>query len=307
MNRIALALPILLLIFSCAGPIKKAPPETSKSLTTPVAANTESFISKVPEPMDEISGMLIWKDLFWGFNDSGGDPILFGFDKAGDLKMEIEVENATNRDWESITQDDDFVYVGDFGNNSGNRKDLVIYKISKKDVSDEDQQKVNAKMINIRYQAQTEFEFSSKSTAFDCEGMAELNGKLYMFSKNWSDNISEVYALSPETGEYQLTAIDTLQVNMLVTGADFSPDKTKLALIGYRDYQSYLWIFSGFEGDNFSTGEMSYYHLTNIAGSQTEGIYFLNNDSVLISCEQTDTFVQQVFLFDLNHGTHQDQ
>ena len=65
------------------------------------------------------------RDLFWGFNDSGGKNILYAFDRSGKIKMEIEIVNAGNDDWESITQDAKHIYIGDFGNNNGNRNNFV--------------------------------------------------------------------------------------------------------------------------------------------------------------------------------------
>jgi sugar lactone lactonase YvrE len=42
----------------------------------------------------------------------------------------------TNIDWEDITKDKDGnLYVGDFGNNDNERKDLCIYKIDKKSLT----------------------------------------------------------------------------------------------------------------------------------------------------------------------------
>ena len=210
----------------------------------------------------------------------------------------------------TITQDDDYIYVGDFGNNFGSREDLCIYKINKKEISDEVSQKIEAEKINIRYASQNSFVYSVNSTPFDCEAMTEFNGKLLLFSKNWRDNTTELYQLSTDPGSYTLVAVDTLVVNLLVTGADISPDKTKLALIGYLDYQTYLWLFTNFSNNFFNSSEALQIHLQNIDGAQTEGIYFLNNDSLLISCEQTSGYDQQVFLFDLNSlkdGTHQGQ
>ena len=42
------------------------------------------------------------------------------------------MSNIKNTDWEEISQDKDFIYIGDIGNNSGNRDDLKIYRAGKK-------------------------------------------------------------------------------------------------------------------------------------------------------------------------------
>lgn len=307
MNKIALGLFAMLLFFSCSQSVKKTKDDQTKQTNALITGNADNFILKLPDVLSEISGMLTWNGLFWGFNDSGGTPVLFGFDSSGTIKMELELVNAENKDWEAMTQDDNYLYVGDFGNNRGNRKDLCIYKISKKDITELAKQKVSSERINFQYASQTSFGFSLNSTTYDCEAMVAMMGQLYLFSKNWEENTTEVYCLQTTPGTNNLEAIDTLDVNLLVTGADISPDKTKLALIGYLDYRTYLWVFSDFETDEFRTGTSTYFNLKNINGAQTEGISFLNNDSLLISCEETSGFNQQVFLFDLNnelYGTH---
>ena len=168
MNKIASTLIALFLFFLCSGPVKKNSGEAKNSLSDPIVAEAKSFISELPESLNEISGMLVWKELYWGFNDSGGDAVLFGFNKNGEIQCEVELDIAENRDWESITQDDDYLYVGDFGNNSGNRHDLCIYKISKNAISSASKQKVNAQKIEFEYAAQKQFNFAMNTTPFDC-------------------------------------------------------------------------------------------------------------------------------------------
>ena len=43
----------------------------------------------------------------------------------------IKIDNAKNDDWEELAEDDEFIYIGDFGNNNGKRKNLCIYIIRK--------------------------------------------------------------------------------------------------------------------------------------------------------------------------------
>ena len=42
--------------------------------------------------------------------------------------MPNKVENS---DWEEISQDDGYIYLGDFGNNTGDRTDLHILRVEK--------------------------------------------------------------------------------------------------------------------------------------------------------------------------------
>ncbi len=301
MTNILSHLIILFLFFSCSAPNK--PDEESKHQVL----ETKSFIPELSGKLNEISGIMIYDDLYWGFNDSGGKNKLYGFDKEGKIKKELEFEKAKNQDWESITQDQKNIYIGDFGNNSGARDDLCIYKIKKKDIKKKKEQKVEAKKIRFKYATQQKYGFFNKSTPFDCEAMVEFKGNLYLFSKNWKDRTSTVYKIPTQKGEYEIHPMDTFNVKGLITGADISPDKTKLALLGYENYQSFMWIFSDFTEDDFYGGSSQLFKLNKITNAQTEGISFNGNDSVLISCERTWAFNQQVFLVELSkiqNGAH---
>ncbi len=300
MNKTASILLVFILFFSCNGTDRKNTAQQTDPAST-IIVDGEKYISQLPAALTEISGLLIWDNLFWGFNDSGGDEKLLGFDREGVIQRTLKIKNSDNHDWESITQDDAFIYVGDFGNNRGNREDLCVYKIAKDLVGKGEESEVGAIRIDYNYASQDEFSFGLNSTPFDCEAMVEFNGNLYLFSKNWQTHTTQMYKLSTAEGNYQLAPIDSFNVNLLVTGADVNPGKNKLALIGYLDYKTYMWVFSDFEGDNFFGGKSTYFHLKNLDGAQTEGICFLNDETVLISCEDTKTVPQQVFRVDLKN------
>lgn len=299
MTNILFNLLVLFLFFSCGNPQKQK--NSSKNLlkNNSIVLSPQQFIPELPAKLNEISGLLIYDDLFWGFNDSGGKNKIYGFNKSGEIKKEIEFENAKNKDWESITQDEKNIYVGDFGNNSGGRDNLRIFKIKKKDIKKDKEQKVESKKINLIYENQVRFNYFNNTTPFDCEAMVEFNGNLYMFSKNWAERTTIVYKLPTKKGEYYIHPIDTFDVKGLISGADISPDKNQLALVGYEKNRSFIWLFSNFPEDNFFEGKNQHFKLEGLNDAQTEGICFYGNDSLLVSCERTKSFKQQVFLFDL--------
>jgi hypothetical protein len=84
--------------------------------------------TNLPTTVMETSGLLAYRDLLWTFNDSGGQPELYGY-SIEDLAITktVVINNGSNTDWEEITQDSTHVYIGDFGNNYGNRPNLTIY------------------------------------------------------------------------------------------------------------------------------------------------------------------------------------
>lgn len=260
----------------------------------------ESFIPELPKKLNENSGIIIYDDLIWTFNDSGGENKIYAVDFSGKIKKEIEIENAKNIDWEDIAQDKKNIYIGDFGNNRGARENLKIYKIKKKDIGKKKEQKVDAKEIKFEYADRVMNPSKKRYNAFDCEALIELNDHLYIFTKDRTDYTTTVYKIPKKKGKYKVKPIEKFDVKGLITGADISPDKKRLALVGYNNYQPILWLCSGFSSNSFFDGENRFFELSSIFEAQTEGVCFLGNDSVLISCEQTEAFKQQVFSIDLN-------
>ena len=87
--------------------------------------------------LDEVSGIetINGSDLVWALEDSGNKNEIYGIDKEGKIVETVTLEGVKNTDWEDITADNEGnLYVGDFGNNDNERKNLAIYKIDKANV-----------------------------------------------------------------------------------------------------------------------------------------------------------------------------
>ncbi len=300
MNKILIALLILISV-SCQPKKKNKVSSTNISQNiTSIIAEPQQFVKNLPNKLAENSGIIFYDNLLWTFNDSGGKNTIYGFNFLGEIKKEIEIEDAKNEDWEEIAQDKKHIYIGDFGNNQGMRKNQTIYRIRKKDIGESAKQKVKSKKIQFSFEDQTDYSFQGKNTPFDCEALIAFNKSLYIFTKDWASQFTVVYQIPKEPGEYKIKPLGKFDVNCLITGADVSSDKTKLALVGYKDYKPILWIFSDFTAENFWGKQKIHIEMNSIFDAQTEGVCFLGNDSILISCERTSTFQQQVFLIDLN-------
>ena len=300
MKKILFAITLLILFFSCKtqNNKKNSQPGVPEN-TTVLKITPDFFVKELPATLNENSGIIFYNNLFWTFNDSGGKNTLYAFNKKGQIKKEIKIENAKNVDWEDIAQDKGHIYIGDFGNNNGVRKNLKIYIINKKDLTKKNYGKVNSSEIKFEYANQETFHYTALATKFDCEAMIEFNDSLYLFSKDWSDRTTTVYKMPKKKGKYKVQPLVSFKVNGLVTGADISPDKKKIALIAYKNYNPYAWLFTNFPDDNFFEGEKTFIQLEEIYDAQTEGICFIGNDSIAISCESTNAFAHQIFLIDL--------
>jgi hypothetical protein len=101
-----------------------------------MAGQEARVLGDLPSTISETSGLLFFNGKLITHNDSGNTAQLFEVDTTSlQLTRTVTVLNAENIDWEDLAQDDAYIYVGDFGNNSGTRTDLVIYRINKQGFS----------------------------------------------------------------------------------------------------------------------------------------------------------------------------
>ena len=132
--------------------------------------------------LKEISGLEILNDsTLVAINDGGNSATLFLLKNNGEIKKKVQVTNAENNDWEDITRDEDYIYIGDFGNNQNKRRDLKIYKIDINSVLKKDE--VRAEIIAFNYAEQNEFPPSEANKLYDAEALAYYNDSLWIITK----------------------------------------------------------------------------------------------------------------------------
>lgn len=198
------------------------------------AANGQTGRSFVlPECLKEISALEFLNDsTLVGINDGGNAAEVYLLNLEGALIRSVRITNATNVDWEALARDENYLYIGDIGNNLNKRKDLVIYKVALNDVLI--QNEVNAVRIEFRYEEQTAFPPKNSEMKFDAEGLAYDNQHLWLFTKNRSvpwDGISLVYQVPTTPGSYRLSVIEKLHIGDegwwadAITGADMYEGK----------------------------------------------------------------------------------
>ena len=238
----------------------------------------------LPPELNENSGMIWYNGYLWTINDSGGDPFIFIVDTAtGNIIRHIELSGAENVDWEEITQDESYVYVGDIGNNAGDRKDLRIYKISKSDLH---KTIVVPEIIEFGYADQTDYAPALYNTPFDCEAMISAGDTLYLFTKNWTGSHTSIYAIPAQQGNYMAANIGTLKVGGQITASSYTTGNKCLYLLGYKDYIPFLWILNDYVPEKVYNGRGQKYVFAENMGLQTEGITVPDHGDILISCEK---------------------
>lgn len=254
-----------------------------------VEARPTVFLAPLPDKVKETSGLIFWRNALWTHNDSGGKPELYKIDTAtGKISQTIILDGIMANDWEDVAQDNDFIYVGDFGNNGGDRKDLCIYKIPKSVIPlSEKVVRLSPSTLKFSFADQTVFENNFRKNDFDCEAFFAFGDSLYLFSKNWVDGNTRMYVLPKIAGDFKVLPRAAFPADGLVTGADVNPANDEVALIGYKDFQPFMWLFWDFGGNDFFGGEKLRVDFPDLIFVQTEGIAFLDDDKIVYSAEKS--------------------
>jgi len=268
-------------------------------------------------PLSEISGMVksrSYPDTYWVVNDSGAEAKIFAINSKGQNiiptysrfsyygeKEEpgkkqwqgFNVLYSKNIDWESMTADDNHIYVADTGNNFNMRRNLGIYMLSEIDPT-ASTQSAAIKHMPVSYPQQMEFPGKGKKH-FDSEALFSADGKLYLITKHRTPSGlgmepgANLYRLDTDYTERDnlLTLVDSNENMLAVTGAELSPDGQTLAVISYEA----LWLFDRpKEGDRWLSSTSKHYPLNTAVLRQVETVIWDDDNTLLLSNEQRDLF-----------------
>ncbi len=259
------------------------------SLNAQVTNVEEKFA--LPESLNESSGIILVNNRIIIHNDSGNENKLYEIDTLnGAIVRTIIVQNATNVDWEDIAQDENFIYVGDIGNNNGNRTDLKIYKVNKNSFLNSNE--VQAEIIEFNYEDQQDFTITPNENEWDAEALISFDEEdLIVFTKNWVDGETKAYKIPKEAGNYSVEPCETtLNAQGLITGATYNYASETLLLTGYTIYlDPFVWIVKDFDDDIFS-GNNERILLPELEAEKIEAIAFVNSKRYFIASESFQIF-----------------
>lgn len=260
------------------------------SCTYQTTSYAPPLVTALEQTLSESSGLLFFDGHLWTHNDSGNQPTLFQIDSAtGSITRTVYISNAANIDWEAVTQDNDYIYIGDFGNNSGARQNLRILKISKSDMESSDT--IEAGFIHFSYPGQVDFTPTNNLTNFDCEAFFFHNDSLHLFSKNWANLYTYHYTLPTDTGTYAALLRESHFVDLLITDAAIDHTSGNIVLLGYKNvgsgfYVTAAWLLSDYADNLFFSGNKRRIELGNaLQMGQTEGAVLLDAHSGYFSAE----------------------
>ncbi len=261
------------------------------SVTSLQAQSSVSERNNLPSDINETSGLIFYNEMLITHNDSGNQARLFEIDTiSNNISRTVLITNATNTDWEDITQDATHIYIGDIGNNSGSRTDLKIYKIAKADYDASNE--VAAEIINYSYPDQTDFSSNPNNNDWDAEALFVFNEWLVVCTKEWVSEKTNAYAIPKNAGTYSGNKLGSLDVNGLVTGADYDPDIDVLYLLGYSSSLTpFLYRIEGIPDNDVFGGTGTKTTLGNLFPTQAEGITRVGGGRYFFSSEKISNII----------------
>lgn len=253
----------------------------------------------------ETSGLIKWNNQIWTHNDDT-DLKLYALDtNSGNIVKSYSLNGLTNTDWEDISQDENYVYIGDFGNNSnGNRTDLKIIRVEKNSLL------ANSPLIDtIRFNYNNQTDFSAQganNTDFDCESFIVSGDSIFLFTKQWINKQTSLYAFPKTPGTHTANYKTTFNVQGLITGAVNISLKNLTVLCGYTNtLQPFLYLLYDYKGTDFFSGNkrrvdisLPFYQIEGIASNNGLN-YFLSNE--YFTKPPIVTTNQKLHVFNLNN------
>ncbi len=277
--------------------------ENDGSCMYEVTSYQPQLLTNLEDGLNEASGIAIDGSDLWIHNDGGNKNELYRVDSlSGEIEATIEFPNTSNIDWEDLAQSDTHFFIGDFGNNAGNRTNLRIYKIDRTTLPSS---VAPNETISFTYEDQTDFSENNNNHNFDCEAFIYYQDSLHLFTKNWADNRTKHYVLPAQAGTYVAKKRSTFGSDGLITGADIAPDGT-VVLIGYTAIGTgFMWLLFDYQDTNFFSGNKRRIELGSpVSNGQIEGVAFLKNGYGYIVSENISILPPRFLAFESDQWTN---
>ncbi|MDO6473659.1 T9SS C-terminal target domain-containing protein [Maribacter sp. 1_MG-2023] len=261
------------------------------STATLAAQDNVQTVGELPDDVFETSGLIYFNGNLITHNDSGNEAVLYELDTLTlSIQRRVNVTNIQNIDWEAISQDDEYIYIGDFGNNVGTRTDLAVHRILKEEYLSSNT--VTATTINFSYEDQQVYE-SNGNSDWDAEAFFVIDDRIVVLTKQWQSQGSVAYEFSKFPGTYTASIVGNIEEVGLITDATYDAESNRLVVIGYSsilspfvgviEHLNFNAVFEGYAqqslGLNFiqaegltQTGSSSYFFSSEYYSRQTPTI-----------------------------------
>ena len=212
--------------------------------------------------LNEISGIdNAFFGVYFSINDSGDDSFVYLIKDDGSVLHKMFVSGAENIDWEDLSSDGDFLYIGDIGNNRNQRKDLMVYRVPINnfleyyyidgELNHSFPDTVKSEPYALNYPDQMMFPPEESRMNFDSEALTYSDGKLLILSKDRSkpyQGLCKIYEVDLSTTTAKIKLLQEIQLKGVswltgsVTGCDYF--NNKLYVLTYKR----LYIFEHRKG-----------------------------------------------------------
>lgn len=235
------------------------------------------------EKVNESSGLLLLDNRLVTINDSGNAPVLYEMDTTSlEVVREVTITNITNTDWEALAADATYIYIGDFGNNLGKRKDLRILRISRAEYIKKDE--IEAEVISFYYEDQEDFSGKGNSD-WDAEALIVGPDSLWVFTKQWRKRGTTVYSLPNSPGNHEAQKGPSFNVRGMVTDAACNPKGGMWYLLGYNgELQPFLLQVPSESPANGFPSNIQRYTLT-VGFVQEKGVLAKSEEALVVGAE----------------------
>ena len=256
------------------------------SCVYPFTAQAPDISLPISDVIMETSGLLFFNQQYWTHNDDT-DPAWYAVDSvSGQVVDTLFWNGMQNIDWEDIQQNESYFFIGDVGNNSGNRTDLKILRIPKSAVSNFSLDVVDT--ISFHYDDQLDFNNAANDHDYDCEAFIVEGDSIFLFTKCWASHTTSLYSLSSLPGDHVAVKRSNWDVQGMITGAHRKENQDHMILVGYNELvQPFVVLLYDFPGTQFLSGNkrkislaMPFHQMEAISSSDGYH-YYLTNEQLI--------------------------
>ena len=253
----------------------------------------QTIVSEIELPISvyETSGLEIVNNNLITINDSGNPSNLYYLNQDGELLFRRMFNELKNNDWEDLTADEEFIYIADIGNNFDTRENLRIIKTP---INPENK---SFELINFYYPEQEDFSFNQLSM-YDAEGLISVANYLLIFTKNRAKKITEIYRVPKKAGNYKAKLIGEINIESIVTAADYNKKLSLLVLTSTKDFNEYyMHKIKNFNITKLKNLKTDTYKIP-IGKTQVESIKIIDKNNFWITSEAE--FMGSPFLYKIS-------
>ena len=251
----------------------------------------------LPNQLNEISGIDdAFRSAYFSINDSGDGPFVYIMNEdGGSILHKMFVSGTDNIDWEDLSTDGEFLYIGDIGNNRNQRRDLMVYRVpinyswtfyyNGGKLNHNLPDTVQAEFFVFNYPDQIMFPPEDSQLNFDSEALTYADGKLLILSKDRSkpyNGICKIYEADLSNNMLEVKLLQEIHLKGVswltgsVTGCDYL--NNKLYVLTYKR----LYIFER------SNGQFELIRKKNLGSlQQWEGICVDSEEQIRIVAEKS--------------------